>query len=118
MRDSKPLHLCVSLAPEVTSLTPTGKPEAESAVESARSASPKKVTRSRTAMTIGAGTRVVLGEHPAEGEGGLKHSAGAPAGDTVPAIQPQEEAEVSPPTPWVLDICLVSLREHPLWPVH
>lgn len=118
MRDSKPLHLCVSLAPKVASLTPTEQPQVELAVESAQSASPKKLTRSRTTMTHGAGTRVVIGDHPVGGERGPEHPAGAPADETVPTIQPQKAASGSPPTPWVLDICLVSLKEHLFWPAH
>lgn len=118
MKDSKPLHLCVSLAPEVASQTPTNQAEAELAVKSAQSASPKIPTHPGTATTNGAGARVVLGSHPAEGEGVPEHPARAQTGETLPATQPQGAADGSPPTPWVLDICLVSSREHVLSPPH
>lgn len=116
MKDSKPLHLCVSLAPEVASPTPTNQAEAELAVESVDSASPKVPTRLGIATTTGARASVGLGGHPAEGEEVLEHPASAPADETLPATQPQGTAGCSPPTPWVLDICLVSSREHVVWP--
>ena len=71
MRDSKPLDLCVSLAPAVASPSPTKSAEAELAVESAQSASPTTSTRSGIAATNEAGARVVLGGHPTEGGGCL-----------------------------------------------
>lgn len=118
MRDSKPLHLCVSLAPEVASPTPMKQAGAELAVESMQSTSPKIRTRPGTTTTNGTGVRAVLGGHPADGEGVPEHPAGAPADETLPATQPQGAAGYSAPTPWVLDICLVSVRQHILWPSH
>lgn len=116
MTDSKPLHLCVSLAPEVSSPTPTNQAEAELAVESAESAIPKVRTRLGIATTNGARASVGLGGHPAEGEEVPEHPVSAPADKTLAATQPQGTAGCSPPTPWVLDICLVGSREYVAWP--
>lgn len=106
MRDCKPLHLYVSLAPEAAPLATGG--EAELLLHSEQSRDKRRGAPVIVTTENEAGARMLPGDGAEVGM--VEGLASAATDEAPPAVQPVRSTNDSRPTPWVLDICLVSYR--------